>query len=68
MNLRELDFYKSMDAVTASEAAEGWGAEYTEEEQLAAWQWLHDTGMAYQLQGFYGRGAQTLIQTGRIQA
>lgn len=38
--------------------------EFTEEEVLAAWQYLIDTGAAWSLQGFYGRGAAQLIQAG----
>jgi hypothetical protein len=42
------------------------GEEHTEEEILEAWQTLVDTGACWQLQGFYGRGAQQLIQAGII--
>lgn len=37
-----------------------------EERVLAAWQYLHETGMAYTLQGWYGRTAQHLVQQGLI--
>ena len=43
---------------------EGEGA--TEEEQIEAWQWLHDKGHAYKLQGWYGRTARDLINEGII--
>jgi hypothetical protein len=38
----------------------------SEEEILEAWQYLHDTGLAYQLQGWYGRTAQSLVEQGLI--
>ena len=43
---------------------EGEGA--TEEQQIEAWQYLHDTGHAYKLQGWYGRTARDLINEGII--
>ena len=45
--------------------AEGF-EEGTEEEVIEAWQYLHDTGHAYNLQGWFGRTAQYLIQEGVI--
>ena len=45
--------------------AEGF-VEGTEEEVKEAWQYLHDTGHAYNLQGWFGRTAQQLIQEGVI--
>lgn len=41
---------------------EGEGA--TEQEQIEAWQYLIDTGLAWKLQGFFGRTAQALIEAG----
>ena len=41
------------------------GEEHDEEEILAAWQRLIDTGFAFQLQGWYGRTASSLIQSGQ---
>lgn len=34
------------------------------EEELEAWQYLIDTGMAWKLQGWYGRTAKRLIDEG----
>jgi len=45
--------------------AEGF-IEADEEQQIEAWQYLHDTGLAYQLQGWFGRTAQDLIAQGII--
>ncbi len=36
----------------------------SEEQYLEAWQMLIDTGMAYQLQGWFGRTANQLIEAG----
>lgn len=36
----------------------------TEERYIEAWQLLIDTGLAWQLQGSFGRQAQSLIETG----
>ena len=38
----------------------------TEEQVLEAWQTLVDTGMAWQLQGWFGRTARHLIEEGYI--
>lgn len=49
--------------------AEGfWGEEVSEEEYYAAWQYLHDTRLAYSLQGWFGRMATDLIEQGIINA
>ena len=45
--------------------AEGW-IEGTEDQILDAWQHLHDTGLAYKLQGWFGRTAQGLLEAGEI--
>jgi hypothetical protein len=34
------------------------------DEEVEAWQYLIDTGLAWQLQGWYGRTAQRLINEG----
>lgn len=58
-----------MDTYTACSIAEGFcGYEPDEDELREAWQYLHDTRVAYQLQGWYGRTAQHLIEQGLINA
>lgn len=41
--------------------------ELSEEETIALFQELHDTGLAYELQGHYGRTAQAMIEQGYIE-
>ena len=54
-----------IDNYRAVALAEGF-EEGTEEEVVAAWQYLHDSRLAYQLQGFFGRTAQAMIADGVI--
>lgn len=51
-----------LDAIMIAEGVD----EATFEEQQKAWQHLHDTGLAYRLQGWYGRNAKRLIEAGVI--
>tara|TARA_Y100001973_G_scaffold106780_1_gene187550 strand:+ start:6618 stop:6797 length:180 start_codon:yes stop_codon:yes gene_type:complete len=44
--------------------AEGFEEADTVQEIVAAWQHLIDTGLAWKLQGFFGRTAQRLINEG----
>lgn len=55
-----------MDNYTAVGLAEGFIDADSEEQVLEAWQHLHDTGLAYQLQGFFGRTARHLIEQSLI--
>lgn len=56
-----------MDSYTAVGLAEGF-IEGSEEEVIEAWQHLVDTGLAWKLQGFFGRTAKHLIESGVITA
>jgi hypothetical protein len=46
--------------------AEGFIETENEEQVIEAWQHLHDTGLAYQLQGFFGRTCRDLLEQGII--
>jgi hypothetical protein len=57
-----------MDNYTAVGLAEGFIEADSEEQVIEAWQTLVDTGLAWQLQGWFGRTAQQLINQGVITA
>ena len=59
---------EKMTPYLACAIAEGFceGEDATEEQQIEAWQYLHDTGRAYSLQGWYGRTVRELIEQGII--
>tara|TARA_R110001583_G_C5477326_1_gene393456 strand:- start:209 stop:460 length:252 start_codon:yes stop_codon:yes gene_type:complete len=48
----------------ATMIAEGEQEPDSDEQYIQAWQHLIDTGLAWQLQGFFGRTASTMIQNG----
>ena len=53
-----------MDNYTATGIAEGFIDCESEDQYIQAWQHLIDTGLAWQLQGFFGRTARQLIDQG----
>lgn len=53
-----------MDIYTAVGIAEGFVEAENNEQAIDAWQTLIDTGLAWQLQGRFGRQAQSLIEDG----
>jgi len=53
-----------MDSFTAIGIAEGFVEAESEEQVIEAWQHLIDTGMAWSLQGWFGRTAMHLIEEG----
>tara|TARA_R100000008_G_scaffold84669_1_gene72696 strand:- start:5024 stop:5206 length:183 start_codon:yes stop_codon:yes gene_type:complete len=55
-----------MNQFNAVGIAEGFVEASSEEEVIEAWQYLVDTGLAWQLQGWFGRTANELIENGII--
>jgi hypothetical protein len=55
-----------MNTFDAVGIAEGWIDADSQEQVIAAWQTLVDTGLAWQLQGWFGRTAQHLIDSGFV--
>tara|TARA_R100001510_G_scaffold50264_1_gene49160 strand:- start:323 stop:550 length:228 start_codon:yes stop_codon:yes gene_type:complete len=55
-----------MDSYRAVGLAEGWIHTEDEYEVINAWQYLHDTKLAYKLQGWFGRTARNLLDAGVI--
>ena len=55
-----------MSNYEATGIAEGWIEADSEDQVIEAWQHLHDTGLAYSLQGWFGRTARDLIEQGII--
>ena len=55
-----------MNTFDAVGIAEGW-IDADSEKQIEAWQLLVDSGLAWQLQGWFGRTASALIEQGFIQ-
>jgi len=54
-----------MSSLDACGVIEGFdGMEHTEDEIIEAFQTLIDDGIVWNLQGFYGRAAHSLIQQG----
>ena len=61
-------FVEVMDDYTAVALAEGFQEAESEEQVIEAWQHLHDTGLAYTLQGSFGRQAVAMIEQGVVTA
>lgn len=55
-----------MDNYMAVGIAEGFIEAESEEQVIEAWQYLHDTKLGYQLQGFFGRTLNQLLDEGII--
>ena len=55
-----------MNYLTAIELVEGSTEPDYPEQIIEAWQFLHDHGAAYTLQGWYGRNISDLLEAGVI--
>lgn len=53
-----------MSNLEAIDIAEGYVEPESEEQYIAAWQQLIDTGLAWTLQGWFGRRAVAMIEAG----
>ncbi len=53
-----------MTDLEATLIAEGAQEAESDEQYIAAWQHLIDTGLAWSMQGFFGRTASVMIQNG----
>lgn len=65
--IRNSEFYKNLDSFNAVGIAEGFVESESDDEKQAAWQYLHDTRIAYSLQGWFGRTCVSLIEEGIIE-
>ena len=63
---RKMKFYKQLTSYLATAYAEGFceGEDATEDQQLCAWQFIIDNNLCRQLQGYFGRTANSLIENG----
>ena len=67
MRLRATKYYKHLTGYEAVAMMEGFsGEKSTQRKVLAAWQYLVDSGLAWKLQGFFGREANRLLSYGII--
>ena len=57
---------QTFDDFTAIGLTEGFIESETEEQVIAAWQHLFDTGLCFRLQGRFGRTALSLVEQGVI--
>lgn len=53
-----------MDNFEATMIAEGVEEPESEEQYIEAWQHLIDTGLAWSLQGWFGRSAMAMVEAG----
>ena len=58
----------TINSYNAVGIAEGFIEAESEDQVIEAWQFLVDSGLAWQLQGWFGRTATDLIQRGIVSA
>ena len=63
-----LDNPYDLDSFTAVGIAEGFEPNDDVDRGVAAWQYLVDSGLAWTLQGWFGRTATELIERGVVQS
>ena len=69
-DIRDSKYYKKMHSYNATGLAEGFvepsskKAEEKNKEIISAWQWLVDTGQVWHLQGWFGRNANSMLESG----
>ena len=64
LEIRNTETYKNMTMVDACMICED--GEHPLDTLLTAWQYIYDNGLHRSLQGFYGRGVQTLLEAGLL--
>jgi hypothetical protein len=64
MKTKKIEMTPYLATAIAEGFCEGEGA--SKEQQIEAWQFLVDTGLCWQLQGWFGRTAEGLIEAGVI--
>lgn len=64
--LRNSIQYKNLTLYDACGFAEGWLETKSKKQVLASWQYLIDTGVVWKLQGWFGKQASHLIESGII--
>ena len=66
---QEIDYFlNKMENGIAIMLCEGVEKPICDNEFVAAWQHIHNNGLAYQLQGWFGRRCQDMIREGLIDA
>jgi len=65
-DIKEVVKTAKMNVFNATMIAEGVDEADTEEQYLEAWQLLVDTGTCWELQGWFGRTADDLINQGKL--
>jgi hypothetical protein len=55
-----------MDVYTAVGIADGFIESDSDDQVIEAWQFLVDTGICWQLQGYFGRMASDMIEAGLL--